>query len=151
MTDKQKRGDYYSGIPWVNVTAQQARDHPKGKLNAILWAIALYFFAVGALRIYFGIANGYGVQFALLSGIWPLLVGLGLAFRVPWAVVMACISAGLSMYALVRGLRGGADVFMLVETLISVGILFYLVDADRPNLIYRHRYRKYSALKEDKA
>lgn len=150
MTDK-KRGEYYSGIPWVNVTPQQARNHPKGKLNAILWVIALFFFLTGALRIYFAIADGYGIQFALLSGVWPLLVGLGLAFRVPWAVVMACISAGLSMYFLIRSFGVGADVFLLVQTLISVGILFYLVDADRPNLIYRHRYRKYSAQKEDEA
>jgi len=81
---------------------------------------------------------------ALLNGVWPILTGLGLAFRVPWAIVMAVISAGLTIYALVRGF-GGGGVMTLFETLISVGVLFYLVEADRPNLIYRYRYRKYSA------
>ena len=34
----------------------------------------------------------------------------------------------------------------LIADIANVGILFYLIDGDRPNLIYRHRYRKYSAV-----
>lgn len=145
---KPDRGDFYSGIPWVNVTPQQAHSHPKGRLNLLLWAIAGYFIAIGVLK--FGLALNYGAGFgiAALNGVWPMLTGLGLALRVPWAVIMAMISAALTVYALVRGLGGDGSIIVLLETLINVGILFYLVDGDRPNLIYRHRYRKYSVDKD---
>ena len=41
------------------------------------------------------------------------------------------------------------SVIYLFETIANVGILFYLIDGDRPNLIYRHRYRQYSAKETD--
>lgn len=144
MSEKPKRGDFYSGIPWVNVTAQEAHAHPLGKLGPIEWAIALYFIALATLKVGLTLAYGFGFGNAFLNGIWPFLVGLGLALRVPWAVIMALISAALTAYALVRGLGGGGSLITLFEMIASVGILFYLIDADRPNLIYRHRYRKYS-------
>ena len=145
---KANRGDFYSGIPWVNVAPQQARAHPKGKLNLVLWAIVAYFIGIGSLK--FGLALSYGAGFgiALLNGIWPFLTGIGLALRVPWAIIMATIAALLTIYALVRSLGGDGSLVILLQTLANVGILFYLVDGDRPNLIYRHRYRQYSADKD---
>ena len=144
MSDKPKRRDFYSGIPWVNVTAQEAHAHPLGKLGPIEWTIAIYFIAISILKFWLAFDYGYGFGVAFLNSIWPFLVGLGLAFRVPWSVIMAMVSTALTAYALVRGLGGGGDLITLFEMIASVGILFYLIDADRPNLIYRHRYRKYS-------
>lgn len=143
--EKPKRGDFYSGLPWINITAEQARGHPQGQLGAVLWLIAIYFTFIGVLKFVLVLSFGAGIGTALLNGIWPVLTGLGLAFRVPWAVIMAAVSAGLTVYALVRGLGGDGSVVTLFETLINVGILIYLVEGDRPNLIYRHRFRKYSA------
>lgn len=143
MTQKQ-RYEFYSGLPWEYVTREQAHGHPMGKLGVVLWAIVVYFIGIGVLKMYFVISFGGGIGVALLNGLWPLLTGLGLAFRVPWSVIMAMISAGLTTYALVRGLGGDGSIIVLLETLASVGILFYLLEGDRPNLIYRHRYRKYS-------
>jgi hypothetical protein len=144
MSDKPSRRDFYSGIPWVNVTAQEARAHPLGKLGPIEWVIVAYFIGISILKFWIAHDFRLGLQVAVLNSIWPFLVGLGLALRVPWAVIMAMISAALTAYALVRGLGGGGDLITLFEMIASVGILFYLIDADRPNLIYRHRYRKYS-------
>jgi len=144
MFDKPNRRDFYSGIPWVHVTAQEAHAHPLGRLGPIEWAISIYFIAIAVLKSWLALDYGLGFGGAFLNGIWPLLVGLGLVLRVPWAVIMAMISAALTAYALVRGLGGGGDLIALFEMIASVGILFYLIDADRPNLIYRHRYRKYS-------
>jgi hypothetical protein len=140
-----KRGDFYSGLPWEHVTRAQAHGLPMGKLGIILWVIVAYFISIGLLKFYLTLSFGAGVSVAVLNSIWPILTGLGLALRVPWAIIMAMISAALTVYALVRGLGGDGSVIVLAEMIINVGVLFYLVEGDRPNLIYRHRYRKYSA------
>jgi hypothetical protein len=149
MTDKKKRGDFYSGIPWVSVSPDLARAHPKGALNPLLWAIVVYFIAIAVLKFYLSLSYSAGLTIAFLNSVWPLLVGLGLAIRAPWAIIMAMISTGLTVYALVNGLGSDGNFITLFETLANVGILFYLIDADRPNLIYRHRYRQYSVVDSD--
>ena len=106
--------------------------------------IGFRFIFIGLLKFGIVIWYGFGVFIALLNAIWPLLTGLGLAFRVPWSLVMASMSAGLTIYALIRGLGGDGDLLVLFESIANVGILFYLLEGDRPNFIYRHRYRKYS-------
>lgn len=144
MTNKKQRGDYYSGISWAYVTREQAHAHRLGKLGLILWAIVAYFIGIAVLKFGLVIYYDAGIGIAILNSIWPLLAGLGIALRAPWAVVMAAVSAFLTAYALVRGLGDQNSVVILFEIIANVGILFYLVDGDRPNLIYRHRYRKYS-------
>ncbi len=146
MSEESKRGDFYSGIPWVYVTPDQARGHPKGQLGPALWAIVAYFIIAAIVKTILSINYGLGVSGAAVNGLWPLIVGLGLALRIPWAVIFAAISAGLTVYALVRGLGGDGSLVTLLELVINIGVLFYLIDADRPNLIYRHRYRKYSVV-----
>lgn len=143
MSQNQSKPDFYSGIPWVYVTGEQARSLQKGRLNLTLWVIVGYFIAVAALGFWLVLTFDAGLGTALLYGVLPLLTGLGLAFRMPWSIVLAMIVTGLSAYALIRGL-GGNSILALVQTIANIGILFYLVDGDRPNLIYRHRYRKYS-------
>lgn len=148
MASRKQKTDFYSGIPWVHVTPEQARALPQGKLNLFLYAICIYFLCVAALKFGFILSVGAGLGVALLNSIWPFLTGLGLLFRVPWAIIMAVVSASLTVWFLVRGPQiagtDGASLVPMCETIFNVGILFYLVEADRPNLIYRHRYRKYS-------
>lgn len=148
MAGRNERPEFYSGIPWVHITPQQARALPKGKLNLTLGAIGLYFIAIGVFKFSLIMSVGAGFGTAALNGFWPVLTGLGLLMRVPWSVIMALVSTTLTVWFLLRGTQVGvADGFALIpmfETIINVGILFYLVEADRPNLIYRHRYRKYS-------
>lgn len=141
---ESKRGDYYSGIPWVYVDPDQARAHPMGKLGLAMWLIVAYFIAVAIMKVYLSFSYGAGAGVAFLNAIWPFLAGVGLALRVPWSIVMAMISAGLTIYALLQGVEGPNPLLSLGQTIANVGILFYLIDGDRPNLIYRHRYRKYS-------
>lgn len=149
MTRNKQRRDFYSGIPWVDVTPEQARAHPKGQLGLLLWAIVAYFLFIAVIKTYLALSFGAGFGIAVLNAIWPFLAGIGLALRVPWSVFMAVVSAGLTAYALLRGFGTNASVIYLFETIANVGILFYLIDGDRPNLIYRHRYRQYSAGKAD--
>lgn len=141
----KERRDFYTGLQWVNITPEQARALPKGKLNAVLWAIAAYFILIALYKFWWVLDVGGGLGIAVLNSIWPLLAGIGLALRVPWSVIMAIISTGLTVWALMRGLGTDTGVAILLETVANVGILFYLMDGDRPNLIYRHRYRRYSA------
>ncbi len=148
MPKRTERPEFYSGIPWVYVTPHQARALPQGKLNAILYLICVYFIGIAILKFGLVLSVGAGLGVALLNSIWPFLTGLGLLFRVPWSIIMAVVSAGLTVWTLVRGTQAGlpsdTNLIPLFETMINVGILFYLIDADRPNFIYRHRYRKYS-------
>lgn len=148
MSDQKEQSDFYSGIPWVYITPTQARSLSKGALGPVLWAIVAYFLFVAGLKFWWVLSVGGGLGIAVLNSIWPFLAGAGLALRVPWAMVMAMIAAAVTIYALVRGLGGDGSLIVLAETVANVGILFYLIDADRPNLIYRHRYRKYSVEEE---
>lgn len=145
MSQKQ---DLYSGIPWANVTREQARAHPQGQLNLILWGIALYLIGSGLWKTWMLWQADMPLMAIGLSGLLPVLTGLGLIIRAPWAVVLAVILAGLGAFAFVKALGQGVDPAILIDGLIAVGVLTYLLEGDRPNLIYRHRYRKYSALKE---
>jgi len=144
MSQKNQSRDLYSGIPWVDVTPEQARAHPLGKPGLLIWAIAVYFLFIAGLKFYLSMSYDTGIGVALLNAIWPFLAAIGLLLRVPWSVFMAIVSAALTVYALMRGMGSDGSLIYLAETLANVGILFYLIDGDRPNLIYRHRYRKYS-------
>ncbi|MBU2993825.1 hypothetical protein Q4555_11680 [Octadecabacter sp. 1_MG-2023] len=151
MASNESKPDFYSGIPWVYVPPEQARAHPKGQLNWIMWLISLYFIGIGLFKIYWIITSGYGIGTAFLNGTWPVLTGVGLMLRFPYAVMMAVITAGFSAFTLLRGIGDTGTVLILMQALIAFGILFYLIDGDRPNFIYRHRYRKYSAANDGSA
>jgi hypothetical protein len=144
MSDNLEKREFYSAIPWVYIDPEQARALPRGKLGLIEWAIAAYFLGIAILKFWWVLSVGGGLGIAVLNAIWPFLAGVGLALRVPWSIVMAMISTALTIYALVRGLGGDGSLITLAEMVANVGTLFYLIDGDRPNLIYRHRYRKYS-------
>ena len=159
MSDENKKGidpngpdqksDYYSGIPWVYVDPAQARAHPKGQLTWVLTAIGGYLVLTGLWKAWVFADAGYAWGVVILGGILPLLAGAGLLLRMPWAIVVTIVMAGFTLYAFVRNLRADPDLFLLVDALIAVGIIFYLIEGDRPNFIYRHRYRKYSVEDDD--
>ncbi len=175
MAKGKQRLDFYSGVPWVQVTPEQARGHPKGKLNFILWIIGLYFVANGIAKFTYAIGGGVEWWIALLGSIWPFVAGLGLLIRAPWSMVMAVISGCLTVWYLVRSTpsigrasgsfganegwlpsllsihdtNGVLAAYTLFELVIHVGLVIYLIDSDRANLIYRHRYRQYSVLDGD--
>lgn len=149
MSSDEKQ-DIYSGIPWVYVTPEQARNHPKGQLTAILWIIGGYLVLIGLIKFYVFWASGFALGVVLIGGLLPFLAGAGLLLRMPWAVVATLIMAGFNLYAFVRNVGPDSTALFLLDALISVGIIFYLAEGDRPNFIYRHRYRKYSVLQEGK-
>jgi len=78
-----------------------------------------------------------------------VITGLGLWARMPWAIIVAIIMAGFTLYAFARNIGADPSMLLLVDALVAVSMIFYLVEGDRPNLIYRHRYRRYSDLKDD--
>ncbi len=162
MTDRYEKPDHYSGIPWVYVPPDEARAHPQGQLTVFLWIIAIYLIGAGVAKAVTLQTTGVPLGWALVISAFPILCGIGLILRMPWAIILATISAGLTVFQLVGGLgrlgeMGGNAVTiglvdirlaLLFHLLVSVGIVFYLMDGDRPNFIYRHRYRKYSVLKK---
>ena len=151
MSEPKHQNDAYTGIPWVYIDPDQARALPQGKLGLVLWLIVVYFVAIAVLKFGWVISLGAGLGIAVLNSIWPLLAGAGLALRSPWSMVMAMIASAVTVLALARGLGEGSSLINLLETILNIGILFYLIDGDRPNLIYRHRYRKYSVERADAA
>jgi len=149
MTKRLEERDAYSGLSWVYVTPEEVRGHPKGRLNPILWAIVVFLLGSGVLKLVVLAGAGAPVSMALLSGLLPVLTGAGLALRVPYALVIAIIMAGITLYTTVGAMGSEQSVWFLVDSLVAAGIIFYLLDGDRPNFIYRHRYRKYSELRDD--
>lgn len=146
MSKRIEERDAYSGLTWVYVSPDVVRGHPKGRLDAILWAIVIFLMGSGLLKLVVLTGAGASILGALLSGLLPFLTGLGLALRLPYALVVAIVMAGVTLYTTVRTMGTDQSVWFLVDGLVSVGIIFYLLDGDRPNFIYRHRYRKYSEL-----
>lgn len=156
---REERADAYSGIPWVYVTREEVWAHPKGKLSGILWAIAAYLIVAGLVKMGILRTEGVPLGWAILFGCFPLLCGIGLILRMPFAVILATISAAMTVFQLVGGIGSiagnafstsddTATYWLLFHLLASVGIVFHLMDGDRPNFIYRHRYRKYSAVQD---
>ncbi|PWG16634.1 hypothetical protein [Salibaculum griseiflavum] len=154
MSDDNKPEDQtpgaYSGIPWVHVEPEVARAHPKGQLTFALRVIAGYLVVIGLFKLWVFWGAGYAPGVILLGGLLPVLAGLGLWARMPWAVVVTLVMAGFNLYAFVRNVGADPGLLLLFDGIVSVGIIFYLVEGDRPNFIYRHRYRKYSVLDGNK-
>lgn len=135
--------DPVTGAQWIHVTPGMARNHPQGRLNLILWAIVGYYLAMAGLRVeqaveWGGVPSGAFV----LATLMPLLCAAGLAFRVPWAVLIVTALSALSVLSNLSVI-GAGNPAVVVEIIVTVLIILYLLEGDRPNLIYRHRYRSY--------
>ncbi|MEM6896927.1 MAG: hypothetical protein AAF576_06075 [Pseudomonadota bacterium] len=138
------------GRHWVYVTATEAFAHPRGRPGPAEYAIALWFAGVGAFEAALNISFG---AFGIVPAVFTVLLlgcAVGLILRMPWAFVAAILLAVREMFGFIQLIGGGAfevppllAAYGVTNAVIGTGIIFYLVEGDRPNLIYRHRYRSY--------
>ncbi len=134
--------DNATGARWIHVTPQMARAHPQGRLGLILWAIVVINLGVGVLRTYYGVTITLLIlPFALTN----FAVALALALRAPMATLLVLVQviAGIVLSLFVAPLPPD---LLAMQAALGLGVLIYLFEGDRPNLIYRHRYRAYSDL-----
>ncbi|MGR3433672.1 MAG: hypothetical protein ACU0CO_02085 [Shimia sp.] len=137
------------GRHWVHVGRARALAHPKGRPGLLLLAIAAWFAAIGAFEVSVGLRNGLWLEVAL--GTLTALTGLGLALRVPWAWVLGIVLPTRQIFGFMSLVGAGTDapviatVYGVVNAIVGVGVIFHLLEGDRPNLIYRHRFRSYRA------
>ncbi|MEL7300108.1 MAG: hypothetical protein AAFM92_06965 [Pseudomonadota bacterium] len=140
------------GRHWVYVTPTEAFGHPRGRPGVIEYGIAVWFAGVSsfeaALNISFGSFGIVPIVFTLLM----LVCAAGLIFRAPWSYVLAILLAVREMFGFIQLIGGGAfevppalAAYGVINAILGAGVIFYLLEADRPNLIYRHRYRSYRA------
>jgi hypothetical protein len=111
--------------------------------------ICLWFVAVGGLEIVLGSSSSLP---RLVFGVVLFLTGAGLVLRSRQAYLAALF---VPMIFLIRffsqasgygGLLSGPALYYdLCNALVVVGVCFYLFEGDRPNFIFRRRYRSYRA------
>lgn len=141
--------DKNTGAQWVHVTPEMARAHPQGRLNALLWGIVAVFAALGAVKVYLFLT--FGGTLLLSIGLVELLTALMLGLRAPWGVWLAGAQLLMSVFGLVTGgtfadlqMAGSAVAIATLAYFVFAALtLFYLIEGERPNLIYRHRFRSY--------
>ena len=140
------------GRHWVYVTATEAAGHPKGRPGVAIFAIALWFAGIGAFEAVVLLGyGGFGVVQAVFTALM-LASAVGLLIRAPWAYVLAILMAVRECFGFIQLIGGGAfnvppelAAYGVVNAIIGAGVIMHLVEGDRPNLIYRHRYRSYRA------
>ena len=146
--------DKQTGAQWVHVTPEMARAHPQGKLNLPLWLITGVFAAFGLLQLV-EFAQ-FGDWLALFKAVLQLLTAIMLVMRAPISLMLAGAQLLLSVFGAVTGgmLKNMSELgetggFVVLAYLIFCGLsLFYLFEGDRPNLIYRHRFRSFRGAKD---
>ncbi len=146
-----------NGFQWVHVPRAAAHAHPKGRPGLVLWIIAGWFAASGGLEVALMLAAGTPWWSGLL-GCASLAAGAGLILRVPWAYVLAVLLPARFVVGFVMAIGGGAQgltgatqadqLFVLIQAIVAIGVTFHLLEGERPNLIYRLRYRSYAAERE---
>ena len=145
---------------WVQVPPEAARAHPKGRPGPVEWAIAAFFLylAVVYLRPFLG-GLGAAPVWHILWGFLCLNAGVLLAMGSPLGRPLGLLMGfrEVLMFMLVIGnnvidtdsgalpVFTTASVWTLIHAIGGFVAAFHLMLGDRPNLIYRHRYRKYSA------
>ncbi|MEM1429981.1 MAG: hypothetical protein AAGG09_11030 [Pseudomonadota bacterium] len=149
-----------NGYQWVHVPRDAAHAHPKGRPGLVLWAIAAWFAASGGLEVALVLAAGTPWWSGAL-GMLSLAAGVGLILRVPWAYVLAVLLPARFVVGFVMALGGGAQdlsqaaqadqLFVLAQAVIAVAVTFHLLEGERPNLIYRLRFRSYAAERQAEA
>lgn len=144
MSDENKQIDPETGIPWITVPQQTAHDHPKGQIGGPLLVVLAYLLLGGGFKLWIHLSTGAGIGALVLGGALPVIAGLLMAQRQGWGYWLAVLSCG---YVFFHGIQYvGGHLIWLVDMIGAAATLFYLFDGDRPNLIYRHRYRQYSVV-----
>ncbi len=140
--------DPETGVAWVYVSRNMAHAHPLGQLGVVLWLIVGWLILTGLFKLYWLTQINAPLTVTLLAGALPFLAGVGLAMRVPWSVAMVMGMVGFTLFSMINGVAGLGH-WALAEMVLSMLVLFYLIEADRPNLIYRYRYRSFKRGSDD--
>ena len=137
------------GRQWIYVTDLQVRDHPKGHFGVFIWIICLWFACVGGLEIVLG---GLSSMPRLVYGVFVFITAVGLVLRNRLAYLMALFVPMIFLIRFFSQATGYgtttislAQYYDLVNALIAVAVCFYMFEGDRPNFIFRRRYRSYRA------
>ena len=140
------------GRHWVYVSEAQVRGHKKGKFEPLIWTICLWFVCVGGLEIILGSSTSLP---RLCYGFAMFAVGVGLVFRnrqaylvalfIPIILVIRFFSQATNYGTIVVS---PSQYYDLINALVTVGVCFYMFEGDRPNFIFRRRYRSYRAESE---
>ncbi|MBT0956295.1 hypothetical protein IV417_02755 [Alphaproteobacteria bacterium KMM 3653] len=141
------RVDVTTGAVWIYVSRAMAHGHPMGRLNWVLYLIIGYFAAGAAVKLSVWGQGGPALMF--WGAILGIMTAIGLALRVPWALILAVAQAGLSVAFLAFSLTAGGSLATLAEAVVGILIVMYLIDGQRPNLAYRYRYRSYQGEAEE--
>ncbi|MFQ6547861.1 hypothetical protein AADZ90_007875 [Aestuariibius sp. 2305UL40-4] len=144
-------------VPWVSVTPAEAAAHPKGRPGLVIYAIALWLAVSGAFDV-LALFGPVGSLWFLVFGGLSLVAALGLVLGAPWALVLSVLMCGRYLVASIAELRifmfvdaveeQGLALLILAQGIVAVAAAFHLLEGDRPNLIFRHRYRAYSEADE---
>jgi hypothetical protein len=137
------------GRQWIYVTDSQVRDHPKGHFGVFIWIICLWFACVGGLEIVLG---GLSSMPRLVYGVFVFITAVGLVLRNRLAYLMALFVPMIFLIRFFSQATGygtttisAAQYYDLFNALIAVAVCFYMFEGDRPNFIFRRRYRSYRA------
>lgn len=137
------------GRQWIYVTDAQVRGHSKGHFGIFIWIVCLWFSCVGGLEIILGSSSSLP---RLVFGILVFLVGAGLVVRNRLAYLLALFVPIIFLIRFFSQATGygtamvtPAQYYDLVNALVTVGVCFYMFEGDRPNFIFRRRYRSYRA------
>ncbi|WP_208352046.1 hypothetical protein [Pseudaestuariivita rosea] len=135
--------DKETGGRWVEVTPAMAHAHPKGKPGIAIWLIVAWFGTTAILQITMLLIGTLPI-FLIFLPIINALTAVALASRAPAAVWLTMIAGGLQVLLMMMA----ASPITVFTAAITLLIIFYILDGDRPNLIYRHRYRSFRKDKE---
>ncbi|MGB0967417.1 MAG: hypothetical protein ACPGUX_04475 [Halocynthiibacter sp.] len=136
--------DPTTGAQWVYVPRHVAHGHRLGRVGGLMWGAILYYlsvalFSAAALMGYYGIENFFGVLIHGALVILAVLILLGFAIRgqatIMFAAVHFAASVALALTGPFTGVLAGGMSFL---------VMFYLLDSDRANLTFRHRYRSWT-------
>lgn len=138
------------GRHWVYVGKDLALAHPKGKLSMLLIAIVAWFLIAGIFEIWAFTLSAR--LFGLFAGLLLLISAYGLFRRSEWVWRIATLTPFYFLFQLFFNIRAAGSsgenfviAIMVANALVGFLIAFYLYEGDRPNFIYRHRYRSYKA------
>ncbi|NOX74706.1 MAG: hypothetical protein GXP03_14185 [Alphaproteobacteria bacterium] len=139
--------DRATGANWVYVTRSMAHNHPQGRLNLALYAIILWFLISAGTKIYLIVGFGFSPWGGLVA-ILPFFTALLLFMRAPVSIALTIVQLAIGVpMALQKSSYQYANLQYIELALLAIAVV-YLLEGDRPNLIYRLRYRSYKNVAE---
>ena len=133
--------DPETGEAWCYVSRKMAHEHPKGRLGPIEYAIVGYFLIAAGIKLMLIFQYGVPNWSMPLAGLLQILTALGLLWRVPGALVLVIVQLVVTVGQAVSSFGASQSAMPLIEVVLAIGIMAYLHEGVRPNLIYRYRFR----------